>query len=200
MKDKILFMTITMIVITLCSVAQEVGTFIDSRDGKTYKTVKIGSQVWMAENLAYKANSNCSAYNNDSSNVTTYGYLYNWETANKVCPSGWHLPTDAEWTTLTTYLGDFAEAGGKLKETGTTHWNTPNLGATNESGFTALPAGDLSTDGNFEFLGGYGYWWSSTLSDQATAMFWCAKFKGKGVVAINGDKRLGYSVRCLSDK
>ena len=89
----------------------------------------------MAENLNYKSGSDFA----DKPEV--YGRLYSWEVAQRVCPTGWHLPTDAEWTTLTDYLGGKNVAGGKLKETGTEHWFSPNTGATNESGFTALPGG-----------------------------------------------------------
>ena len=109
----------------------------DKRDGKTYKTVKIGTQEWMAENLAYKPSSgNYWAYDDDNSNVAKYGYLYDWETAKKVCPSGWHLPSDEEWTTLTDYLGGEDVAGTKMKST--SGWKEDGNG-TNESGFSALP-------------------------------------------------------------
>ena len=133
-------------------------------DGNKYKTVTIGTQVWMAENLkTTKFNDGTpipmvkendawanlttpafSWYNNDSiDNKRNYGALYNWYTVstNKLCPVGWHVPTEAEWATITAYLGEVGLAGGKLKDAGTVHWRTPNTGATNESGFTALPGG-----------------------------------------------------------
>ena len=141
-------------------------TFKDSRDGKVYKTVKIGEQVWMAENLAYApASGNYWAYDNDDANVEIYGYLYDWQTAKNVCPAGWHLPSDEEWTELTDYLG--GNAGGKLKATGTIGsgtglWYAPNTGATNETGFTALPGGYRYGDGAFDYVGYHGYWWSAT--------------------------------------
>ena len=109
-------------------------------------------------------------------NYATYGVLYNWTAAmdgeassttnpsgiQGVCLTGWHLPSDAEWTELTDYLGGTSVAGGKLKETGTTHWASPNTGATNETGFTALPGGGRGYDGTFFNIGGYGTWWSAT--------------------------------------
>src|SRR5690554_1847166 len=135
------------------------GTFIDSRDGNEYNWVQIGDQVWMVENLKYlpsvvgpgtgsQTTPHYYVYGYDGTNVAdakatdnyaTYGVLYNWTTAMNACPDGWHLPSDAEWTELTDYLGGESVAGGKLKETGTTHWASPNTGATNETGFTALP-------------------------------------------------------------
>ncbi len=169
------------------------GTFTDSRDGKTYKTVKIGTQTWMAENLAYKASSGCSAYNNDQNNVATYGYLYTWEAAKTVCPAGWHLPTDAEWTTLTDYLYNFSTlggedvAGGKMKEAGTTHWASPNTGATNSSGFTALPAGG-SSDGTIGYLGADAHFWSAT--EYSAAGAW-----GRGLYAGNAQSSRTSTVR-----
>src|SRR5690554_3367234 len=153
------------------------GTFIDSRDGNEYNWVQIGDQVWMAENLAYVPSVNMVAdgsedaagsyyyvYGYDGTNVAdakatdnyaTYGVLYNYTAACNSCPAGWHLPSDAEWTELTNYLGETV-AGGKLKETGTTHWASPNTGATNETGFTALPGGYRGTDGAFYNVGNYG--------------------------------------------
>jgi uncharacterized protein (TIGR02145 family) len=152
--------------------AQTNGTFTDLRDGKKYKTVKIGEQVWMAENLSYlpsvigpSISSDTTAYYyvygyadtvvadaKATVNYTTYGVLYNWTAAMNgsasnssivqgVCPTGWHLPSDTEWKELTVYLGEASVAGGKLKETDTTHWISPNAGATNETGFAALPGG-----------------------------------------------------------
>jgi uncharacterized protein (TIGR02145 family) len=145
-------------------------------DNNTYKVVKIGTQVWMAENLKTTRYNDGSAiplvtdntewnnlttpgyswYNNDSATYAqTYGALYNWytvETGN-LCPTGWHVPSDAEWTTLTDYLGGEAIAGGKLKETGTAHWDSPNTGATDETGFTAFPGGNRTKNGPFSNLG-----------------------------------------------
>ena len=177
----------------------ERGTFTDSRDGKTYKTVKIGTQVWMAENLSYKTDNGCWAYNDDQSNVSIYGYLYNWETAKQVCPSGWHLPSDAEWTQLTTYLGGEGVAGGKLKETGTAHWKSPNTGATNASGFTAVPAGYRSGSGAFYGIGYDGDWWSSSEDDTDGA--WCRSlsYDSGGVGRSDGHESNGFSVRCVRD-
>ncbi len=151
-------------------------------DGNVYHTVTIGTQVWLVENLkttryndgtsiplvtdsAAWSNADTSAYcwyNNDIANKNTYGALYNWFTVNtgKLAIAGWHIPTDAEWTTLTDYLGGESIAGGKLKETGTTHWRSPNAGATNESGFTALPGGHRDVNGTFSAMGDDGFWWS----------------------------------------
>lgn len=134
-------------------------TFIADADGNTYKIIKIGDQVWTAENLRttryndgteiplvtdYTAWTNLTtpAYawtNNDIGNKSVYGALYNWFAVKtcKLCPSGWHVPTDAEWTILENHLGGISVAGGKMKETGTEHWFAPNTDATNESGFTA---------------------------------------------------------------
>lgn len=116
-----------------------------------------------------------------------------------VCPTGWHLPTDAEWTTLTTYLGGQSVAGGKLKETGTTNWQSPNTGATNESGYTALPGGYRYNDGNFYVMGFNSFWWSSTESSSSDA-FDRSVFYLYGIVLKSGMlKHYGYSVRCLRD-
>ncbi len=167
----------------------------DQRDGKTYKTVKIGNQVWMAENLAFKPSSgNYWAYDDDNSNVAKYGYLYDWETANNVCPVGWHLPSDNEWTVLTDYLGD--EAGTKMKST--SGWKDGGNG-TNESGFNGFPGGCRDYNGDFDGIGYYGYWWSSSEDD--TFYAWGRKLGSNfgGVFSYYGYKADGFSVRCLRD-
>ena len=183
----------------LTGYGQQTGTFTDKRDGKIYKTVKIGTQTWMAENLAFKTDSGCWAYNNDKSNVATYGYLYNLETAKNVCPSGWHLPTDAELKTLKTYLGDADVAGGKLKEASTAHWISPNTGATNESGFTGLPGGYRSPNGDFFYIERFGYWWSSTDCGTSNVFNLYMVYKDRNAFRNNLDKTNALSVRCVKD-
>src|SRR5690554_1380360 len=193
--------------------------FTDSRDGNVYKTVTIGNQVWMAENLKYLPSvNNLSEDSQDTpgyyvsdydgtdvtaakatANYTTYGVLYNWPAAMNACPTGWHLPSDAEWTELTDYLGGEGVAGGKLKEIGTTHWNTPNTDATNETGFTALPGGYRYDNGTFSRIGGTGGWWSASENYTYDASL-RYMFYNYGLVSryVNG-KELGFSVRCLRD-
>ena len=200
----------------MCSIAQVAGTFKDSRDGKTYKTVKEGTQTWMANNLAFKTISGCWAYDNNNTNAITYGYLYNWETAKKACPAGWHLPSMAEWGTLTDYAGGEKTAGNKLKEAGSKHWASPNQGATNASGFTALPGGERQEDGQFTNIKTYGNWWTTDIRSMTepstkTAKTFCEN------IAISGDpdypleinsivstslnnKEAAFSVRCIQNK
>ena len=150
-------------------------------------------------------------YNNNSSSGTTYGKLYNWyavagihdadpNTPNKVlAPTGWHLPTDAEWTTLTNTLGGTTVAGGKLKATGTSLWDTPNTDATNSSGFSGLPGGHRDNYGTFTYVGTYGYWWSSSQGNISSAWLRYLAWNFGDAVSFNGNKRHGFSVRCLRD-
>jgi len=193
------------------------GTFTDSRDGKVYKTITIGTQVWMAENLAYLPSvvehgtgSNTTPYyyvyeyNGTEvadakaiSNFRIYGVLYNWEAARSACPTGWHLPSDAEWTQLTDYLGGKEIAGGKLK--GTKHWITPNTGATNQTGFTALPGGLRNFGGLFGNVGYGGYWWCATSINTDEAISWVLSQCCSGIASNPASKELGFSVRCLRD-
>jgi uncharacterized protein (TIGR02145 family) len=174
-------------------------SFTDSRNGKTYKYVHIGTQIWMAENLNYYTSTGSWCYDNKSSNCEKYGRLYNWKTAYKVCPDGWHLPGDAEWTQLTDYLGGKSVAGGKLKETGTTNWNSPNTGATNEIGFTALPGGYRYSSESFHYVGGYGHWWSSTEYSTTGAWYRSLHYYHAPIGRSYGSKELGFSVRCVRD-
>ncbi len=159
-------------------------------------------------NASTNASPGYSWYNapNESSNLIAYGALYNWyainTTANgnkNVCPTGWHVPTDVEWTTLTTNLGGESVAGVKMKEAGLAHWLSPNTGATNESGFTGLPGGYRYNSGTFYLIGGSGLWWSSKGYDATNAWI-------RGLGSGNGDvfrgdgiKGSGFSVRCLRD-
>jgi len=174
------------------------GTFTDVRDGKTYKTIKIGNQIWMAENLSYNPGNGSWAYDNNSSNEAIYGRLYNWETAKTVCPSGWHLPNDDEWIELTDYLGGKEVAGGKLKEIGEIHWLSPNRGATNENGFTALPGGYRNYNGKFFDIGYGGYFWSTT-EDSNYAWPRLVSYNDINVLRSTNYKEEGFSIRCVKD-
>jgi uncharacterized protein (TIGR02145 family) len=154
-----------------------------------------------------------SEYNNTPGNSTTYGRLYNWYAVDNnattkvasnggknVCPTDWHVPDDAEWTTLTTFLGGEAVAGGKLKETGTTHWTSPNTGATNETGFTALPGGYRDLGGHYYNIGRIGFWWSST--EYSATYAWLRLIYGDYAVVDSSryyEKPVGFSVRCIKD-
>lgn len=187
-------------------------------DGNIYHTVKIGTQTWMVENLktthyrngdelAYISNgvtfvfSDTGAYTLLTSNL--YGNLYNWYAATdsrNICPAGWHLPSDAEWTTLTNFLGGESIAGDKMKATSS--WNAPATAATNESGFTAFPAGYLDGN-NLGNLTGYGfkcYWWSSTI-DYAIDVPWVRSLANNnaGVQRVDAVKYNGFSIRCVKD-
>ncbi len=196
------------------------GTMTDI-DGNVYKTVTIGTQTWMAENLKttkYKdgisipkisddikwisltTGAYCD-YENDQNKVATYGRLYNWYAVNtdKLCPTGWHVSTDPEWTQLINYLGGELIAGGKLKEVGITHWNSPNTGATNESGFTALPSAYRGNDGKFYSLGYYGCWWNATEFDTDSAWYRYMNYDYGNVVRNYYSKEDGFSVRCVRD-
>jgi uncharacterized protein (TIGR02145 family) len=208
MGNKSLLLTIVVLNMAVCSIGQTPGTFKDSRDGKIYKTVKIGTQIWMAENLAWKTTGGCFAYDNNESNAKTYGYLYNWETAMKVCPAGWHLPSEKEWAMLTTSLGGDSAAHDKLKETGTAHWKEADSNVNNKSRFTALPGGIYNNNSfkhkvDFQYLGNYGYWWGST-TEPGENNYLNASFRTLGDYYKNekpdyASKSRGSSVRCVKD-
>jgi uncharacterized protein (TIGR02145 family) len=192
------------------------------QDGNTYATVVIGTQEWMAENLKTTTYANgdpipnvtdntqwqnlttgaWSHYNNDSQYENPYGKLYNWYTVadpRNVCPFGWHVPTDAEYTLLTDYLGGEPVAGGKMKSTGTQYWSSPNTDATNESGFSGLPGGYRNFYGPFAFIGDFGTWWSSSELDAYYA--WVRFFYHDNCCPYRdgSGKEVGSSVRCLKD-
>lgn len=175
------------------------GFFFDERDGQEYKWVRIGDKIWMGENLAYKTGTGSWAYNDDENNVAAYGRLYNWEAASSACPAGWHLPSQAEWTTLLNNLGGQSAAGGKLKEAGTSHWASPNTDATNETGFTALPGGDRGYDGTFVYLNIYGLWWTSTVFDPISSVYLNMHYGSSDIYIGVANNQVGMSVRCVKD-
>jgi uncharacterized protein (TIGR02145 family) len=173
--------------------SQTTGSITDSRDGKIYKTIQIGTQNWMAENLNFETqNSWCIK-------CETFGRVYTFDAAMKSCPSGWHLPTDGEWTLLVAGLGGFSEAGSKLKETGITNWKKPNTGATNQSGFNAIPNGYRSLNGILNFERKTGFWWTSTEENPMRAWSYRMDYDKKGVQRVQTEKFVGESVRCIQD-
>jgi uncharacterized protein (TIGR02145 family) len=194
------------------------------KDGNTYKTVKIGTQTWFAENLKTTRYSNGDligtttpaafdisnetnpkyqwSYNGKDSNATIYGRLYTWyaiKDPRNVCPTGYHVPADSEWTKLNTNLGGYNIAGGKMKEIGLTHWLSPNTGATNSSGFTGLPGGNHSSTGPCYFMGTYGYWWSTREYDTRSGVSFSLDNNSVISQANYNFKSFGISVRCVMD-
>ena len=199
MKNKYFFLIIAILIFTMNSAAQVTDNYNDTRDGRTYATVNIGTQTWMAENLAFKAKSGYWEYDNDQ-DKSSMGLLYNWETAKSVCPTGWHLPSNNEFTTLTNFLEGDSIAGGNLKEAGITHWEKPNTGATDKSGFKALPGGyrDISEE-KIMNVGKHGIWWSSTQYNQNSSCNLILGSTYKRAVRGKANKLYGFSVRCLKD-
>jgi uncharacterized protein (TIGR02145 family) len=198
MKRIILILSIAFCYLT--SFSQQSDSFKDPRDGKTYKTVKIGTQWWFAENLAYKASIGCWAYNNDVNKVLKYGYLYDWETSKIVCPADWHLPSDSECIQLRNYLGGENIAGGKLKAK--TDWTyDANGNATNESGFNALPAGyrDGYRDRSCFGLGMSTAFWSSTPAGTDYAWQFYLFYDHGEMRRTDDSPTYGYSVRCIKN-
>ena len=192
-------------------------------DGNEYKTVIIGNQIWMAENLAVTRYNDRNViplvtdsvnwislsspgfcwYNNDEEVYKkSYGALYNGYTAGsaRLCPAGWHVPSDSEWDLLAAYLGGADVAGGKMKESGTSRWVRPNTGASNISYFNALPGGLRYFDGNFRDLGFGAYWWSSTQLNPERAFFRFVFHEESTIFRFDNLKRIGFSIRCLEDK
>jgi|NGEPerStandDraft_6_1074524.scaffolds.fasta_scaffold13626_3 uncharacterized protein (TIGR02145 family) len=205
-------------------------TTIYDIDGNVYNIVTIGSQLWMGEDLKTTKYNDGTAiplvttplsdwaalstpaycwYGNDTATYSDYGALYNWfaldassNGSKNVCPAGWHVPAEIEWETLITNIGDVSVAGGLLKETGTKHWITPNTGATNKTGFTAIPGGErVYTDGGFAEIGTNSYHWSSTEDEYNSAMGWGQNISNtSGSIINNGyPKTSGVSVRCLKN-
>jgi len=192
-------------------------------DGNFYSTVQIGNQLWMSENLKTTRYNNgdeiptgltdgewqnatsgaLAVYDDNESNADIYGRLYNWYAVvdnRGVCPENFHVPTDEEYTQLTIYLGGSDVAGGKMKEAGLEHWNSPNTGATNESGFSGLPGGFRNTSGAYVDMGSLGVFRSS--SEYSSSQAWIHSLWYEDAVVYRGfnmQKNSGNSVRCVGD-
>jgi len=179
------------------------GTFTDGRDKKQYKAVTIGGKMWMAENLNYQPSSgNSWCYGNADSNCVKYGRLYDWNTAMTACPTGWHLPTRQEWGDLakaaggTGTYGDGGTAGTKLKST--SGWYN-NGNGTDDFGFSALPGSYRYSDGSFNYVGYFGFWWTATEYSSSNAYYRTMDYNYTGVSELNDNKSYAFSVRCLRD-
>ena len=196
----------------------------DCRDGKTYNTVQIGTQCWMAQNLnvGYQVNGSVTQTNNGiiekychgnyESRCGFLGGLYQWgECMNYVsssnsnpsgrqgiCPAGWHLPSDAEWWQMTNYLGGSSVAGGKMKQTGYSYWQPPNTGATNSSGFSAR-AGGFYSGGSFNNMMLDGLFWTTTESSSTNVWIWLLAYDSESEFRYDYAKQDGFSVRCVKD-
>jgi uncharacterized protein (TIGR02145 family) len=185
-------------------------------------TIVIGTQQWMEKNLDVVTYRNGDIipqvtdatawaalttgawcyYNNNVANGAIYGKMYNWYAVNdprELAPKGWHVPTDAEWTILTDKLGGMSVAGGKMKGVGITGWTTPDISATNESGFSGLPGGYRYNDGTFGSIGTVGFWWSSSETNEAFARILALFYDYGRAYSANSDMTSGCSVRCLRD-
>ena len=205
---------ITLLFLYLTGFAQQTVT---DYDGNIYHTILIGDQTWLIENL--KSLHYCDgtpipevvAYNNDDSLGAIYGLLYTWDAAMKgltepgvqgVCPCDWHVPTDEEWTILENYLGGPGVAGGKMKETGTEHWLSPNTGATNSSGFKILPGGEYDAYYNpntFQLLSTHAVFWTSTQINQTKARERYLSYDNAASSIYDWYKVMKYSIRCIKD-
>ncbi len=180
-------------------------SFTDERNGKSYRTLQIGQQCWMAENLNY-ATALSMCYDDNEENCNIYGRLYRSQSAN-VCPGGWHLPSSGEFSALTNFLGGVSIAGGKMKTTGTFEsgtglWNAPNTGATNASGFSALPAGVhimSPMPPNYQYLHQYTHFWSSTTNEWGDRYSISLSHSSSQVTSFYTYEPDSWSVRCIKD-
>jgi len=192
------FGVVAAVLLSVSAVNAQGGSFTDARDGKTYRTVQIGDQTWMAENLNYQTGKSV-CYANKESNCQKYGRLYDWKTALKACPAGWHLPSDKEWTALTDFVGGEETAGTKLKSK--TGWSTDKgyEAATDDYGFSALPGGRGYSSGGFGSAGNYGYWWSATEDDASYAWYRGMYYDDDYVGRYLNLKSYLFSLRCSQD-
>ncbi len=210
MMKQHIFILIAILFLHNLGISQSLGTFIDSRDGQTYKTISLENVatgttvIWMAQNLNYKVQDSY-AYDDTESNRKEFGLLYTWEAAKNACPCGWHLAMDSEWSILVSEFGGIDKAGEALKSVD--GWAEGGNG-TNSSGFNALPAG-IRRNNNYEALGHFGHWWSSTPSDEE-GKAWSRDMSYGGPVSpamsikakvfrFDGDILNGSSDRCVRD-
>ena len=216
-RHLLILIVISSLILASCS-----NNTVTDIDGNHYRTVTIGTQVWMAENLNVTHYRNGDSipnidinenwgelksgaygnYDNDTIMAETYGRLYNWYAVNDsrgIAPEGWHIPSAKEWQELADFLGGDSLAGGNMKEKGTTHWLEPNTGSANESGFSSLPAGDRSGMGNFYDINDLTYYWSTTEDSSGHIAVRGLSFENAKLGIFHADKQDGLSIRCIKD-
>lgn len=194
--------TCLLIIILSCRIAgysQTSDTIKDIRDGNIYKIVKIDDNWWMAENLRFEAKSGCWWCEDYPKYKMIFGCYYTFEVAKTVCPAGWHLPSDEEWQALCILLGGPYLAGGKLKSKDKDIWAPPNTGATNKTGFSAVPGGFRDLDGTFVMPGTVGYFWTSTETKWGNGFMWLLGHDSQGLRQGDYEKESGLNVRCIKD-
>jgi uncharacterized protein (TIGR02145 family) len=215
MKTKLLLITIALLLCSLCSFGQETGTFTDPRDGKVYKTVKMGTQIWMAENLAFKPPGGYYSYDNDSTEVEHYGYFYHWETAKIICPKGWHIPTVEEWAKLSIFLGgrkpnywkgnnvpfdkltSTKGFSARLGGLGNIVRNKTNMYIVEYDGYSYTYASlDFEKDG-FYLSGEFGAWWTEKNDGKGT-IIWLSEQGGFSCSKKSWDRVC--NVRCIKNE
>jgi uncharacterized protein (TIGR02145 family) len=218
---KRLTLLLVLIIYSLMTYSQDTGETVTDVDGNVYHTIKIGTQVWMLENLKttkyrshapiqklidagkweYDASGAYSWYNDDESSKDIYGALYNWAAVNKgnLAPNGWHIPSIEEWQVLIDFLGGEKIAGGKMKDLGTDFWDSPNTGGDNSSGFKAIANGVKSKEGSYSFAGNRCIFWSSTGSNLLQAKTVTLMFNSPKVFIFSNSKNYGCAVRCIKD-
>ena len=222
MKKQLFLYIISIIIASASTYGQTLKDTVVDIDGNIYHTVKIGKQTWMVENLrathyrngdsipkvkdsklwSYSTTGAYCDYNNDILEAKRFGKLYNWYAVTdkrEIAPLGWHVPSLDEWHVLNNSLGGHRKAGGRLKETTFLHWISPNKGATNISGFLALPGGYRYYNGTFGFIGEIGAWWLSTVYDATEAWSVGIRHNDTDVGDFSGVKADGFSVRCIKD-
>jgi uncharacterized protein (TIGR02145 family) len=181
---------------TVAAVPDTAATFTDSRDGKVYKTIRVGSQTWFAENLNYAAKGSL-CHDGDAGNCAKYGRLYDWDTALTACPAGTHLPADEEWAALVDYAGGKKGAGTRLKSSKGWRSYKKIPAGTDEYGFSALSGG--GNDGRLLSTGHFGCWWSATEYNANNAWRWIMGYFSENVGRRNKGKTSQFSVRCVQD-
>lgn len=174
------------------------GLFTDARDGKTYNTVEIGNQCWMKDNLAYETPTGSWYYNDDPNNSSIYGKLYSWQMASTSCPNGFRLPTSSDFDIMINYLGGSSIAGGKMKLTGFTFWDSPNTNATNSSGFSAKASGGRGYNGGYNSMGKSIAFWTNTQVG-SESVYYNLWYNTEDIQNYVYNRLSGFSVRCIKE-
>ncbi len=200
MKKKIFLVILIIIDSQIYSQNKKNNETVVDISGNVYNTITIGTQTWMAENLRYKAPSGCWAYKDDEANVNLYGYLYNWTTANNVCPIGWSLPTNYDWLVLAESLGGLKYAGAAMKSK--KYWLPPNQGVYSENSFSAYPSGTRNKYGGYYYLGEWAVYWTSSMNfdNEGCHNTVVLMYDQSCLMPLFDQNEYGNAVRCIKNK